>query len=122
MCCPLIEGFGMTETTGTGFVTESDDPKPGHVGGPNVTLEYRLEDIPEMKYMTDDKDKNGNPMPRGEICLRGSGITQGYYKDLEKTKETIDKGNWLHTGDVGQINLNGSVKIIDRKKNIFKLS
>jgi long-chain acyl-CoA synthetase len=122
VCCPILELYGQTECPGGYFITKNIDTVPGHVGGPTVNLEFKLEDVPEMRYTSDDKDSDGNLQPRGEICLRGPGVFAGYYKDSEKTAEAIQKGDWLHTGDIGVLLQNGATKIIDRKKNIFKLS
>ena len=58
----------------------------------------------------------------GEVCIRGDNIMQGYFKEEEKTKETIDEDGWLHTGDIGMWLPNGTLKVIDRKKHIYKLS
>jgi long-chain acyl-CoA synthetase len=86
-------------------------------------MEFKLIDIPEMSYTSKDVDKDGKLAPRGEVCFRGVCVFSGYYKDMEKTNEAVDKDGWLHSGDVGLLNIdNGSLKIIDRKKNLFKLS
>lgn len=71
-------------------------------------------DVPEMDYFACDG--------QGEICCKGPSVFIGYYKNEEKTRETIDEDGWLHTGDIGQWLPNGTMKIIDRKKNIFKLA
>lgn len=85
--------------------------------------EFKLIDVPEMKYFSTDKDESGKPCPRGEILARGPNIIPGYYKNDEKNKETFDADGWLRSGDIGMI-MPGSnaLKIIDRRKNIFKLS
>lgn len=85
-------------------------------------MEFKLKDIPEMNYTSLDRDSRGKLTPRGEIWLRGYSVFKGYYKDPAKTMETITEDGWLKTGDIGMI-LPGSnaMKIIDRKKNLFKL-
>jgi long-chain acyl-CoA synthetase len=120
-CAPVLEGYGSTETTGGSFVCYPEDGDSGHVGGPLRNVEFKVIDVPEMKYLSTDRDEQGRSTPRGEICIRGGGLFRGYYKDDEKTNEAIDKEGWFHTGDVGMIRPNGSLKIVDRVKNIFKL-
>jgi long-chain acyl-CoA synthetase len=84
--------------------------------------EFKLVDVPEMQYLSTDTDPNGNPMPRGEVCYRGPGVFPGYFNDAERTKEAIDSDGWLHFGDIAMILPNGGLKVIDRKKNLFKLA
>ena len=93
-----------------------EDPTAGHVGGPFPCVKMRLRDIPEMDYYSTDEN------PRGELCIKGSSVFPGYYKAPDKTKEAFDEEGWLRTGDVAMVFPNGSIKIIDRAKNIFKLS
>jgi len=116
-CCPVLEGYGLTETSGGASCTWANDPISGHVGGPLPCVKWRLKDIPEMEYRHTDK-----PYPRGELQMKGSTIFKGYFKRPDKTGEAFDEEGWFNTGDVVQVYPNGSVKIIDRSKNIFKLS
>lgn len=74
-----------------------------------------------MGYLTDDVI-DGVKAPRGEVCLRGPSVISGYFMNVVQTKETFDEDGWCHTGDVGLILPNGALKIIDRKKNFFKLA
>ncbi|KAI5400883.1 Long chain acyl-CoA synthetase 6 [Lathyrus oleraceus] len=113
----VTEGYGMTETTCTISCIDEGDRLSGHVGSPSPCCEIKLVDVPEMNYTSDDQ-----PNPRGEICIRGPIIFQGYYKDEVQTREVIDEEGWLHTGDIGTWIAGGRLKIIDRKKNIFKLA
>ncbi|VFQ68349.1 unnamed protein product [Cuscuta campestris] len=115
-CCVLSQGYGLTESCG-GCLTSIANlyPMTGTVGVPMTTIEARLESVPEMGY-----DALAN-IPRGEICLRGKTLFSGYHKREDLTKDVLVDG-WFHTGDIGEWQPSGAMKIIDRKKNIFKLS
>ncbi|PWZ25091.1 Long chain acyl-CoA synthetase 6, peroxisomal [Zea mays] len=113
----VLEGYGMTETSCVISTMNIGDRSIGHVGSPNPSCEVKLVDVPEMNYTSEDQ-----PYPRGEICVRGPIIFCGYYKDEVQTREVIDEDGWLHTGDIGLWLPGGRLKIIDRKKNIFKLA
>ncbi|KAL5529253.1 hypothetical protein ACEPAG_5238 [Sanghuangporus baumii] len=116
--CEVVEGYGMTENCAVITRTWPGDPSSsGTIGAPQPCAEIKLVDVPAMGYTSDDK-----PNSRGEICVRGGQCFKGYYKDEKNTRETLDDEGWLHTGDVGEIDSFGRLKIIDRLKNIMKLS
>lgn len=116
-CCPIVEAYGQTESCGASFATKIFDNRSGHVGGPGVGVEFKLADLPDMNYT-----RNSRPFPAGEICIRGPAVFEGYFKNKALTDETLDKDGWLRTGDVGCLTEQKKLKIIDRAKNIFKLS
>jgi len=121
---PVVEGYGQTENAACCTISVPEDmATSGHVGIPNPAVEIVLADIPGMGYLHTDTDHKGQPCQgRGEILVRGPTVFKGYYKDPQKTKETVDEEGWLHSGDIGLWTINGNLQIIDRKKNIFKLS
>jgi len=96
---PLVEGYGMTESSGVIAVNRPARPRVGTVGEPIAGVEVKLAED-------------------GEICTRGPHVFKGYFKDPEQTARTIDPEGWLHTGDVGEWE-DGRLKIVDRKKDIL---
>jgi len=94
-CCPILEGYGLTESSAASCIMDMDDTVTGHVGGPVEAVKLRLKDLPEMNYMSSDK-----PYPRGECCMKGPSIFSGYYKRPDKTAEAFDSEGWFLTGDV----------------------
>ncbi|KAI8825369.1 hypothetical protein BJ741DRAFT_632570 [Chytriomyces cf. hyalinus JEL632] len=116
--CTLIGGYGMTETTAIIAVQEPSMPTAlGTVGAPFTHVEVKLADCPEIGYTSENK-----PKPQGEVWVRGPGVMKGYYKQPQLTKEAITEDGWLMTGDIGEWNADGTLTLIDRKKNLVKLS
>uniref|UniRef100_A0A8C3JEY6 long-chain-fatty-acid--CoA ligase n=1 Tax=Calidris pygmaea TaxID=425635 RepID=A0A8C3JEY6_9CHAR len=119
-CCPVGQGYGLTETCGAGTITEAADYSTGRVGAPLICCEIKLRDWQEGGYTNKDK-----PNPRGEIIIGGPNVSMGYFKNEEKTTEEfcIDENGqrWFCTGDIGEFHPDGCLQIIDRKKDLVKL-
>uniref|UniRef100_A0A0N5AZZ6 Long-chain-fatty-acid--CoA ligase n=1 Tax=Syphacia muris TaxID=451379 RepID=A0A0N5AZZ6_9BILA len=112
--CIVIEGYGQTECVAACSLALEADCEYGHVGIPTPCNAIKLVDVPELGYFAKDQV--------GEVCIRGYNVFKGYYKNEELTKEVLEENGWLHTGDIGKWTSAGTLKIIDRKKHIFKLA
>jgi len=111
--CPVIQGYGLTETCGGGTVQSFDHNDYSNAGVPILTAQIKLVDVKDMGYLTSDKP------PKGEVYIKGEHVSAGYLNEEKKTKEEFDEDGWFHTGDIGTFIDNGTLKIIDRKKKIW---
>lgn len=112
--CSFYVGYGLTESFATAFISNKYETNIKSSGPVAVATEMRLRDVPELGYSW---AKNRS----GEIQLRGPQIFKQYYKNPEKTAEAFDE-DWFNTGDIGELDPDYKIKIVDRVKNIFKLS
>lgn len=116
---PVLQGYGLTETCATATLMDAQDLSVGRVGAPLVSCNLKLVNWEEGNYRTTDK-----PHPRGEIIIGGDNVAVGYFKNEQKTSEDfydMDGRRWFKTGDIGEMHPDGSLRIIDRKKDLVKL-
>ncbi|RDL42362.1 Acetyl-CoA synthetase-like protein [Venustampulla echinocandica] len=112
---PMINGYGMTETSAMGALCDPREFTADAHGGIPSCIEVKLVDFPDAGYFS-----TNTPNPQGEIWIRGESIMRGYYQDEAQTAEAIAPGGWFKTGDIGEWDKYGHLKVIDRKKNLAK--
>jgi long-chain acyl-CoA synthetase len=112
---PMVNGYGLTETTAMGAILDPQAYASDAHGEPPSCIEVKLCSIPELSYFADR-----NP-PQGEILIRGPAVMKGYYNNPEETAKALDEEGWFYTGDIGEWDKNGHLRVIDRKKNLVKM-
>jgi len=114
----LLQGYGLTESCGMCAILGPDEFKYGIAGSPVGSIEIKLVSVPDAGYLST------NTPQQGEIWIRGPSVTKGYYKrdDLNSDRSIFTEDGWFRTGDVGQWNADGTMSIVDRIKNLVKLS
>ncbi|XP_054163099.1 fatty acid CoA ligase Acsl3-like [Oppia nitens] len=115
----VLQGYGLTETAASATLMDPMDLSTGTVGPPLEGMYIKLVDWAEGNYRVTDE-----PNPRGELLIGGNSVTDGYYKKPELTAKTFfekDGIRWMHTGDIGEIQSDGNILIIDRMEGLIKL-
>lgn len=111
------EAYGMTEHSC--ITLTHGDPRKGHHTAKKRSVGYILPNL-EVKFIDPDTGRSLPTDTPGEICVRSQCVMKGYYKNEAETAQTIDEQGWLHTGDIGYIDKEGDVFIVDRMKELIK--
>ncbi|KAK1596281.1 AMP-binding enzyme [Colletotrichum navitas] len=112
---PMIIGYGLTETTAMGCIMNPLEFNVNNMGAMPASVEIKLVDFAEAGYYATNK-----PNPQGEVWIRGPSVLEEYYENPKETKEALTEDGWFKTGDIGEFDSNGHLKLIDRKKNLVK--
>ncbi|CAK7238612.1 MAG: long-chain fatty acid-CoA ligase [Sporothrix thermara] len=113
--CPMISGYGLTETAAMGVLQNPAEWTTDAMGAMPASVEAKLVDFPEAGYFSTNK-----PFPQGEVWLRGPSVMDGYYENEAETADSMTEDGWFKTGDIGEFDDRGHLKLIDRKKNLIK--
>ena len=111
---PMLSGYGLTESTAMGALMDPAHWTDRALGDIPSSVEIKLVDFPDAGYYSTNKP------PQGEIWLRGDSIIDQYFENEEETAEAITSDGWFKTGDIGEWDPNGHLRLIDRKKNLVK--
>ncbi|OTA62386.1 long-chain-fatty-acid-CoA ligase [Hypoxylon sp. EC38] len=112
---PMITGYGLTETCANGALGCPLQWTPNAIGPVPPSLEIKLVSLPDLGY-----DAKATP-PQGEILLKGLPVCKEYFKNPEETEKAFTPDGWFRTGDIGEFDSVGHIKIIDRVKNLVKM-
>lgn len=110
---PMINGYGLTETSAVGAINDPNAWTCDAIGEIPLCAEIKLVDFPDAGYYSK------NFPPQGEVWIRGPSVTSGYWQNPDETKEAFCD-EWFMTGDIGEIDRYGHLRLIDRKKNLVK--
>ncbi|CRK36446.1 hypothetical protein BN1708_007045 [Verticillium longisporum] len=112
---PMIIGYGLTETTAMGCLMNPLEWNTNNMGAMPASIEIKLVDFADAGYFATNK-----PNPQGEVWIRGPPVLKEYYDNPKETAEAITPDGWFKTGDIGEFDSQGHLKLIDRKKNLVK--
>jgi acyl-CoA synthetase (AMP-forming)/AMP-acid ligase II len=110
--CEVVQGYGMTELAPVSHLTPKGGGKPGSVGVTAPNTEMMIVDPATGRALGPDED--------GEVCVRGPQVMAGYLNNPRATAATIDEDGWLHTGDIGHVDDDGHLYVVDRLKELIK--
>ena len=111
---PMINGYGLTETTAMGGLNDPRHWTDQALGDIPSSVEIKLVDFADAGYFSTNKP------PQGEIWIRGPTVMEGYYENDAETKDAMTADGWFKSGDIGEWDQNGHLRLIDRKKNLVK--